>query len=85
MAKYAVSCDLLPSGDNYDQLLDELKVLNAVRVTETTWILNSNLTVEQVGRRIVPHVARAFVGELAGLASWLNPLSEDEKIKAMLR
>ena len=85
MSKYVVACDLLTSGENFDQLLDQLKVLGAVRVTETTWILNSNLTVEQVGRRIVPHVVRAFVGELAGLASWLNPLSEDEEIKAMLR
>jgi hypothetical protein len=85
MAKYIVSCDLLPTGENYDQLLDELKILNAVRVTDTAWILNSTLSVEHVARRITPHIERVFVAELAGLASWVNPLAEAEKIRVTLR
>lgn len=85
MPKYVVSCDLLSTDEHYGALIDELKVLNAVRVSESTWILNSTLSVGKVARRLAPHVERMFVGELAGLASWLNPMSPEEDVRTTLR
>lgn len=71
---YMVSYDLMMPGQNYDDLINELKAFpNWCHCLDSTWVIKSSLPASQVRDKLKPHLDsndKLIVAKLSGEAAW---------------
>jgi hypothetical protein len=88
MLKRIITYDLRAPGRNYQQLYDAIgKYSPRAKITESCWIVGSDLSVVQIRNGLMQYIDsndRLFVAALTGEAAWLNAISSDDRVKALL-
>jgi len=73
MAVFEITYDLLNPRQNYDGLYELLRTWNAVQALLSVWLIESNLTAEQIRDAIKAKVDsndRILVVEIAFISHW---------------
>jgi hypothetical protein len=84
MALYWISYDLDKPGQDYSDLIAELKRFGAVRILKSDWLLGHNTTTPEALRNTFSQYLddndRMMVAELKKSAAWRNQLAADETV-----
>lgn len=82
-----VTYDLRAPGRSYDELYRALHAYNYAKPTESTYVLQTEKTCEQVRDHLAAHIDgndRLFVADLTGGAAWHNALAGSDALKKRL-
>lgn len=83
-----VTYDLDAPGRDYKKLLDEIRKMPSVRITESCWLINySGSSMELINRlaNLIDPNDRLFVSELKTIeTAWFNLMPNDDQVRSFL-
>ena len=81
-----ISYDLDKPGQDYKDLIDRLKELQAVRILKSDWLLENTASPEAIRndlQRFMDNNDRIMVSEVFNNAAWSNLLADGDTVSGM--